>query len=39
VAGSINEREVAGDAEKEFAVSLSELVTYSVKAQFSGGME
>ncbi len=29
--GSINEREVAGDAEKEFAIFLSELVTYSVK--------
>ncbi len=35
--GSINEREVVGDAEKEFAVFLSELVTYSVKAQFSEG--
>jgi hypothetical protein len=37
VTGSINEREVVGDAGKEFAVSLSELVTYSVKAQFSEG--
>jgi hypothetical protein len=35
--GSINEREVAGDAAMGFAVSFFKVVTYSVETQFSEG--